>query len=343
MAEILSQSQIDSLLSSLISGKDEPDEPSSSSGKKVKDYDFRRPKLFTREQLKHLFSIYENYARLVSSHITGILQTYSLVEIIEVEEQQYYEFNNALPDSVLMGLIDFDIKDSEDEEDLVIMDISKEVGFCSFDRLLGGSGKPLKEDREFTEIEIGVMEYFYKGMINLMKNVWFDYLEIAPRLMKIETNSRILQGVGADENVVIVVMSIKVNETQGKINICIPATTLDMLFKKKMSQTKKNIKRGDQQAEEKRRLNIINEIRKRAGVAEFSSLTQDIILDEQARELGHEGHRWEMLKRMGILVERVKANNPNAGPNIQAYHTKFPLPRTFVDLTGVPQNEGYSE
>lgn len=74
----------------------------------------------------------------MSSHITGILQTYSLVEIIEVEEQQYYEFNNALPDSVLMGLIDFDIKD-EDEEDLVIMDISKEVGFCSFDRLLGGS------------------------------------------------------------------------------------------------------------------------------------------------------------------------------------------------------------
>lgn len=281
MAEILSQSQIDSLLSSLISGKDEPEVPSSSSGKKVKDYDFRRPKLFTREQLKHLFSIYENYARLVSSHITGILQTYSLVEIIEVEEQQYYEFNNALPDSVLMGLIDFDIKDSEDEEDLVIMDLSKDVGFCSFDRLLGGSGKPLKEDREFTEIEIGVLEYFFRGMINLMKNVWFDYLEIAPRLMKIETNSRILQGIGADENVVIIVMSIKVNETMGKINICIPATTLDMLFKKKMSQTKKNIKRGDQQAEETRRLNIINEIRKteleiKGVLGDTEVLSQDI-------------------------------------------------------------------
>lgn len=281
MAEILSQSQIDSLLSSLISGKDEPEVPSPVAGKKVKDYDFRRPKLFTREQLKHLFSIYENYARLVSSHITGILQTYSLVEIIEVEEQQYYEFNNALPDSVLMGLIDFDIKDSEDEEDLVIMDLSKDVGFCSFDRLLGGSGKPLKEDREFTEIEIGVMEYFFRGMINLMKNVWFDYLEISPRLIKIETNSRILQGIGADENVVIIVMSIKVNETQGKINICIPATTLDMLFKKKMSQTKKNIKRGDQQAEEKRRLNIINEIRKteleiKGVLGDTEVLSQDI-------------------------------------------------------------------
>ena len=260
MAEILSQSQIDSLLSSLIGGNDEADTQTTPE-KKVKDYDFRRPKLFTREQLKHLFSIYENYARLLSSHITGVLQTYSLIEIVEVEEMQFYEFNNALPDSVLMGLIDFDIKDSDDEEDLVIMDMSKEIGYACFDRLLGGPGIPLKEDREYTEIEIGVLDYLMKGMINLMKNVWFDYLEIAPRLMKIETNSRILQGVGADENVVIIVMSIKVNDTMGKINICIPATTLDMLFKKKVSQTKKNIKRGDHLAEEQRRLKIINEIR----------------------------------------------------------------------------------
>lgn len=282
MAEILSQSQIDSLLSSLTSGVEEiKDTTSTSSGKKVKDYDFRRPKLFTREQLKLLFSIYENYARLLSSHATGILQINSLIEIVEVEEQQFHEFNNALPDSVLMGLVDYAIKDSDDEEDLVIIDMSKDIGFCSIERLLGGVGKPLKEDREYTEIEIGVLEYFIRGMINLMKNVWFDYLEITPRLMKIETNSRVLQGISADENVVIIVMNITVNDTHGKINICIPATTLDMLFKYKISQTKKNIKRGDQEAEETRRKNIINEIRKTeleiTGVlGEVEVLSQDI-------------------------------------------------------------------
>ncbi|KNZ42632.1 flagellar motor switch protein FliM [Acetobacterium bakii] len=281
MAEILSQSQIDSLLSSLTSGKDEVEHQDISTEKKVKDYDFRRPKLFTREQLKLLFSIYENYAKLLSSHTTGILQSHSLIEIVEIEEQQYYEFNNALPDSVLMGLINFEIKDSENEEDLVIMDMSKDIGFCSIERLLGGVGKPLKDDREYTEIEIGILEYFLRGMVNLMKNVWFDYLETAPHLMKIETNSRILQGISADENVVIIVMNITVNETQGKINICIPATTLDMLFKKRISQTKKNVKRGDQEAEEKRRKNIIDEIRKTeleiTGVlGEVEVLSQDI-------------------------------------------------------------------
>lgn len=262
MAEILSQSQIDSLLNSLTSGVKEIETPEHGNTKKVKDYDFRSPKLFTREQLKLLFSIYENYARILSSYITGILQTYSLVEIIEVEEQHYYEFNNALPDSVLVGVIDFAVKDGEGDEDLVFMGLSKDIGFCSIDRLLGGTGKPLEMDREYTEIELGILDYLIKGIVNLMKNVWFDYIEITPKLMKLETNSRILQGISADENVVIVVMNILINDTQGKINICIPAVTLDMLFKKKNAQSKKNLRRGDQFTEAQRRADIISEISK---------------------------------------------------------------------------------
>lgn len=262
MAEVLSQSQIDNLLNSLTSGIQQAETPEQAAGKKIKEYDFRSPKLFTREQLKLLNSIYENYARMLSSHITAVLQTYTLVEIVEVEEQQYYEFNNALPDSVLVGMIDFSLKDVDGDEDFVIIDMSKDIAFCSIDRLLGGSGKPLEQDREFTEIELGILEHFIKGYVNLMKNAWFDYLEVSPRLMKLETNSRILQGIGADDNVVIIVMNILVNETQGKISICIPATTLDMLFKRKNAQSKKSMRKGDQITEAQRRADILNEISK---------------------------------------------------------------------------------
>ncbi len=262
MSEILSQSQIDSLLNSLTSGIKETEEPEVALGKKIKDYDFRSPKLFTREQLKLLHSIYENYARILSSYITGILQTYTLVEIVEVEEQQYYEFNNALPDSVLMGILDFALRGDNLDEDLVLIDFSKDIGFCTIDRLLGGSGKPLIDDREYTEIEMGILEHVIKGIVSLMKNVWADYIEVTPQLVKIETNSRILQGISADENIVIVVMSIMLNETQGKISICIPAVTLDTMFKKKNAQNKKSARRGDQLSEAQRRADILSEISK---------------------------------------------------------------------------------
>ena len=95
---------------------------------------------------------------------------------------------------------------------------------------------------------------------------------------------------------------------------------------------------------EARALELINTIRDRAFGDEnhrFSSLTEDIILEEQARELGHEGHRWATLKRLGLLVDRVRMHNPDAAPNIQAHHVRWPIPQSFIDLAGVSQNTGY--
>ncbi len=95
---------------------------------------------------------------------------------------------------------------------------------------------------------------------------------------------------------------------------------------------------------EARALELINTIRDRAfGDTEhrFTSLTEDIILEEQARELGHEGHRWATLKRLGLLVERVRMHNPDGAPNVEEFRLRWPIPQTFVDLAGVEQNQGY--
>jgi flagellar motor switch protein FliM len=268
MADILSQSQIDSLLSSLIKrddaeqadGADAAASKGAPGDKKIKEYDFRSPKLFTREQLKLLFGIYENYARIVSSQITGTLQTYTLVEMLEVEEQKYYEFNNALPDSVLLSVIDFPVHGEEDEENFMFLDVSKDIGFCTVDKLLGGIGRPLEEDRDYTEIEIAILEHFMRTVVSIMRNVWFDYIEVTPRLIKLETNSRILQGIAPDDNVVIVAMTITVNETQGRMNICIPASTLEMIFKMRAAQSKKSTRKENMEMETQRKRNIMGNI-----------------------------------------------------------------------------------
>lgn len=70
----------------------------------------------------------------------------------------------------------------------------------------------------------------------------------------------------------------------------------------------------------------------------------DFILDERARELVGEGHRWMDLTRTGKLVERVRLHNPVGGPNIQDFHTLRPIPQDQIDRTqgGYPQNPGYN-
>ena len=105
MSDVLSQNQIDELLKNLNNADSQTleDMSDSLSEKKVKDYDFKAPKKFTKEQLKTIGTIYESYARLFSSYLTSITRFYCKVEVLQIEEQRFYEFNNALPDCTHMG------------------------------------------------------------------------------------------------------------------------------------------------------------------------------------------------------------------------------------------------
>jgi flagellar motor switch protein FliM len=165
-----------------------------------------------------------------------------------------------LPDSVLLGVIDFPVMGEDDEDNFMFIELSRDIGFCTVDRLLGGEGKPLDDDRDYTEIELAILEHFLRSAVTLMRNVWFDYIEVTPRLIKLETNARILQGIAPDDNVVIVTMSVVVNETQGGINICVPASTLETIFKMRAAVNKKNAKRENLETEKLRKRSIMGNI-----------------------------------------------------------------------------------
>jgi hypothetical protein len=90
-------------------------------------------------------------------------------------------------------------------------------------------------------------------------------------------------------------------------------------------------------------LGYLNVLRQRAGVDDLTSINQEVLLEEHARELGHEGHRYDMLKRLGILYSKIQADNPEVADEMQEFHISWPIPRTFIDLTRVQQNEGYNE
>ena len=135
MAEALSQSQIDELLKKMRSGEMEEEKPEETKPKE-KEYDFSSPKKFTKDQLNSLSNLYENFSRVISSYFTSILRSVCEVNVVQIEEQRYYEFNNALPDNVLVGMLSFQPESPQYDETTLMLDLSTSFGYLLVDRLM---------------------------------------------------------------------------------------------------------------------------------------------------------------------------------------------------------------
>ena len=238
MGDVLSQDQIDALLNMALSsdgGIDNIEVHEEEPQHTARDYDFRAPKKFTKDRMKTIDSVFDSYARLVSSYLTGLLRLYCKVSLVNVEEQHYFEFNNALPDYVVMGLSQLDFNNDECEEVPMIIQLSNNLTFLMIDRLLGGRGKFDKIDRDFTEIEVCIMEDVVLRLTKLMKDPWSSYANVTPKLTKLETNSRVVSGVNFDDVMIIASLEVEVSDSKTLISICVPALALDETMQKMSS------------------------------------------------------------------------------------------------------------
>ena len=229
MPDVLNQSQIDALLKNFSSG-DAEDVLESKDDKKIKDYDFYSPKKFTKEQLRTMDSLHENLSRLFSSYFSGVLRLFCEVSVLQIEEQRYFEFNNALPDTTLIGLVDLKPKTANLNESTLMLDVSQNICFFMIDRLLGGSGEGNNYARDFTDIELPILNSVYNKLTACIEESWRDYIDVAAELNSIETNPRLIQVYAPEDIVVIVALKVKFKNLEGTISICIPAIGLEEML-----------------------------------------------------------------------------------------------------------------
>ncbi len=228
MGDVLSQSEIDNLLQALSSGEIDAEEMKSSSAEKqVKDYDFARPSKFSKEHLRTLEIIFEHYGRLLSTNLPVYLRKNVQVEVMNSEAVTYMEFSNALSNPVLLGIVDF-----SPLEGTIIMEMASKLGYAIVDRMLGGEGEPLDKVRDFSEIELSIVERIMVACIELLREPWANVVDVVPRLERIETNSQFAQIISPSEMIAIVTVNIKIGEVEGLMNVCLPYITLEPVMDK---------------------------------------------------------------------------------------------------------------
>ena len=227
MGEVLSQSEIDSLLSALSSGEVDVNEIQNNDEKQVKDYDFKRPAKFSKEHLRTLELIFEHYGRLLSTNLPIFLRKNIQVEVMNSEAVTYMEFSNSLSNPVLLGVVDF-----APLEGNIIVEMASNLGFAMVDRMLGGEGEPLDKIRDFSEIELLLIERVMNSCVELLREPWENVLDVHPRLERIETNSQFAQIISPSEMIAIVTVNIKIGDVEGLMNICLPFITLEPVMDK---------------------------------------------------------------------------------------------------------------
>lgn len=226
MQEVLSQQEIDSLLSALTSGDIKVEEVRREQAPAVKPYDFRRPSKFSKEHLRTLQMLHQQFARLLSSFLSGYLHVSVNVEVVSVGQMIFEEFTRSLPAPSI--LVVFELKPLEGA---AIIEIDPQVIYDMVDLLFGGSGAGVVENREPTDIELTVIRRLGTRILENLAGSWQDFYAVTPEIQTIETNPRMQQFYAPNEVVALITFSVSMNdEEKGLLNLCLPYLLLEPLI-----------------------------------------------------------------------------------------------------------------
>ena len=172
MTEVLSQDEIDQLLTAISSGEVSTEEPITQvDQRKIKIYDFKRPDKFSKDQIRTVSIMHETFARQTTTALSSQLRSLAHVHVASVDQLTYEEFIRSIPNPTTIAVINMDpLKGS------AILEIDPAITFAIIDRLFGGQGEGAKFTRELTDIEASVIEGIIVRILGNLRESTFSEL-----------------------------------------------------------------------------------------------------------------------------------------------------------------------
>ncbi|WP_442599508.1 flagellar motor switch protein FliM [Neobacillus sp. D3-1R] len=226
--EVLSQSEIDALLSALSTGEMDADElKKEHTEKKVRTYDFKRALRFSKDQIRSLTRIHENFARLLTTFFSAQLRTYVQISVASADQIPYEEFIRSIPKMTILNVFEVPPLDGR-----ILMEVNPNIAYAMLDRMLGGRGSSMSKVENLTEIETRIMSTTFERAFENLTEAWSSIYDIDPMLDIFEVNPQFLQMVSPNETVVVISLNTTIGEVSGMINICIPHVVLEPIIPK---------------------------------------------------------------------------------------------------------------
>ena len=257
MADVLSQSQIDAILKSMQGGGGEP-EPEKVQDDTVKakpkaeteqikysKYDFYSPRKFTKDKMKILNSVFENYARIITSRVNGVFRVMTDITVMEVQERRYYEYVNSLHENDMVTLVNTILPNYNRKLVPLMIYVTPGLVITLIDHMLGGGEEvvKVKDGYRYSDVEIALYRRILSYLIQALSDGFSNYINLEFEAQRLEDNPSMIQDVGVDETVAIILLNVDVaGLASERIRICIPGTLLESIFQ--VMDTRKHIAKG---------------------------------------------------------------------------------------------------
>ncbi|MCE5168064.1 MULTISPECIES: flagellar motor switch protein FliM [Paenibacillus] len=228
MVDVLSQNEIDALLAALSSGEMDAEElKKEETQRKIRSYDFKRAVRFSKDHIRSLTRIHENFARYLTTYFSAQLRTFVQINVVQVEQLPYDEFIRSIPKMTILNIFE-----AEPFKGRMVLEVNPNVAYAMLDRMLGGAGTAPSKINALTEIETTVMERIFSRAFDSLQEAWKNVLDIQPRLEALETNPQFMQIVSPNETIALISLSTKIGDTTGMINLCIPHVVIEPIMPK---------------------------------------------------------------------------------------------------------------
>ncbi len=226
MPEVLSQSEIDALLSALTSGElSAEDIKREDESLRVRNYDFKRALKFSKEHIRTIERIHEHFSRLYATFLSAQLRTMVQLAVVSVEQLPYEEFVRSIPSVTVLNVIDVMPITGK-----LLLEMAPNIAYAMLDRLLGGEGQSIDSSHRLTDIDTYVLERLFTRSMPYFSTAWSGISDLQFNYDTLEINPQFIQIANPNDIVLVVSLSISIGEMAGMLNLCMPHMVLEPIM-----------------------------------------------------------------------------------------------------------------
>ncbi len=218
----LSQKEIDALLAILPGdGAPLPNAEPDAFLPNAKTYDFRSPDKFSKEQIRTLQMIHENFARRLTSSLSAYLRATVNISLVHVEQGSFVDFLQNIPSPSPTTVFRF-----EPLPGRVMLAFDTDTAAIAIDRLMGGLGRPISDDHEITDIDQKLLEGMVKYIADAIEEAWRNVITISVKTIETTLNPEFAQVALPSDAAVFIGFEVRIRDITGMMSVCIPYSVL---------------------------------------------------------------------------------------------------------------------